>query len=54
MRLIPSSALVPSQVERSCKHRCQEDLQSTTRYVTWSLHTRNTRGLRSILAKVRE
>ncbi|GAX84335.1 hypothetical protein CEUSTIGMA_g11757.t1 [Chlamydomonas eustigma] len=42
------------EVEKSCKLRCLEDLQSTTRYVTWSLHAKNTRGLRSILARARQ
>jgi hypothetical protein len=39
----------PPQSEASCKARCLEDLASTTRYVTWSLHTRSTAALRSTL-----
>ncbi|GFR45611.1 hypothetical protein Agub_g7018 [Astrephomene gubernaculifera] len=42
-----------SQVEESCKERCLEDLASTTRYVSWSLHTRNGKGLRQFLGKLR-
>ncbi|EFJ48795.1 dynamin-related GTPase [Volvox carteri f. nagariensis] len=40
-----------SQVEESCKERCLEDLASTTRYVSWSLHTRNMRNLKHMLGK---
>lgn len=41
------------EVERSCKSKCLEDLESTTRYVTWSLHAKNTKGgLKSVIAKV--
>ena len=40
------------QVEAACKHRCLEDLTSTTRYVTWSLHTKHTRALRAILGRL--
>ena len=29
-----------------------EDLQSTTRYVTWSLHTKSRSSLKSMLSKV--
>ncbi|KAK3031514.1 hypothetical protein RJ639_036028, partial [Escallonia herrerae] len=35
--------------ERSCRERCMEDLVSTTRYVTWSLHNKNRAGLRQFL-----
>ncbi|GLC37302.1 hypothetical protein PLESTF_000486000 [Pleodorina starrii] len=42
-----------TQVEESCKERCLEDLASTTRYVSWSLHTRNSRNLKQVLGKVR-
>ena len=38
--------------EKACRARCQEDLLSTTRYVTWSLHTRSRTSLKSMLAKV--
>ncbi|XP_068647457.1 dynamin-like protein ARC5 [Aristolochia californica] len=32
--------------ERACREKCMEDLLSTTRYVTWSLHNKNRTGLR--------
>jgi hypothetical protein len=32
--------------------RCLEDLQSTTRYVTWGLHTGQNRGFKAMLSKV--
>lgn len=32
--------------------RCLEDLATTTRYVSWSLHTRSSRSLRSVVGKV--
>lgn len=35
--------------ERSCREKCMEDLVSTTRYVTWSLHNKNRAGLRHFL-----
>ncbi|KAL7235910.1 hypothetical protein ACSBR1_019235 [Camellia fascicularis] len=35
--------------ERSCREKCLEDLMSTTRYVTWSLHNKNRAGLRHFL-----
>lgn len=35
--------------ERACRERCMEDLESTTRYVTWSLHNKNRAGLRHFL-----
>ncbi|XP_027159795.1 dynamin-like protein ARC5 [Coffea eugenioides] len=35
--------------ERSCREKCMEDLVSTTRYVTWSLHNKNRAGLRQFL-----
>ncbi|KAL2537068.1 Dynamin-like protein ARC5 [Forsythia ovata] len=35
--------------ERSCREKCMEDLMSTTRYVTWSLHNKNRAGLRQFL-----
>jgi hypothetical protein len=43
--------------EKGCRSRCLEDLQSTTRYVTWSLHTGGGknggpgRGLRGVLGR---
>jgi hypothetical protein len=47
-----SLVCVTLQVEGGCKHRCLEDLQSTTRFVTWSLHTKSTKALRSIMSKL--
>ena len=38
--------------ERGCRARCLEDLASTTRYVSWSLHTRSSRALRAMVAKI--
>ncbi|KAA8536492.1 hypothetical protein F0562_028970 [Nyssa sinensis] len=35
--------------ERACHEKCMEDLVSTTRYVTWSLHNKNRAGLRQFL-----
>ncbi|KAK9697160.1 hypothetical protein RND81_08G019000 [Saponaria officinalis] len=35
--------------ERSCREKCMEDLVSTTRYVSWSLHNKNRAGLRHFL-----
>eukprot|EP00775_Hariotina_reticulata_P003076 gene3076-3355_t len=40
------------EVEASCKHRCLEDLTSTTRFVTWSLHTKSTKALRSMMSRL--
>lgn len=34
---------------RACHEKCMEDLISTTRYVTWSLHNKNRTGLRHFL-----
>ena len=39
--------------EKSCRGKCLEDLQSTTRYVTWSLHTKSRASLKSMLNRVR-
>lgn len=39
--------------ERECRNKCLEDLQSTTRYVTWSLHTKSRTSLKSMLNRVR-
>lgn len=38
--------------ERACRGKCLEDLQSTTRYVTWSLHTKSRASLKSMLNRV--
>ncbi|KAI4342269.1 hypothetical protein MLD38_026912 [Melastoma candidum] len=35
--------------ERACREKCMEDLISTTRYVTWSLHNKNRAGLHRFL-----
>uniref|UniRef100_A0A2P2JNG1 Dynamin-like protein ARC5 n=2 Tax=Rhizophora mucronata TaxID=61149 RepID=A0A2P2JNG1_RHIMU len=35
--------------EKACREKCMEDLVSTTRYVTWSLHNKNRAGLRQFL-----
>ncbi|KAL3620910.1 ARP2/3 actin-organizing complex subunit Arc5 [Castilleja foliolosa] len=35
--------------EQSCREKCMEDLVSTTRYVSWSLHNKNRSGLRQFL-----
>ncbi|OVA06144.1 Dynamin [Macleaya cordata] len=35
--------------ERACREKCMEDLVSTTRYVTWSIHNKNQAGLRQFL-----
>ena len=34
------------------RNKCMEDLQSTTRYVTWSLHTKSRSSLKAMLSKV--
>ena len=39
--------------EKDCRAKCLEDLQSTTRYVTWSLHTKSRASLKSMLNRVR-
>ncbi|KAK9814730.1 hypothetical protein WJX72_010634 [[Myrmecia] bisecta] len=38
--------------EKICRSKCLEDLQSTTRYVTWSLHTKSRSSLKAMLSKV--
>jgi hypothetical protein len=38
--------------EGECRNKCLEDLQSTTRYVTWSLHTKSRASLKSMLNRV--
>ena len=40
------------EAEELCRGKCQEDLQSTTRYVTWSLHTKSRSSLKAMLSKV--
>ena len=39
-------------IEKTCLSKCLEDLQSTTRYVTWSLHTKSKTSLKAMLGKV--
>ena len=36
-----------------CRGKCQEDLMSTTRYVTWSLHTKSRASLKAMLSRAR-
>ncbi|GAB4820130.1 hypothetical protein N2152v2_007176 [Parachlorella kessleri] len=40
------------ETEKNCRNKCTEDLISTTRYVTWSLHTKSRASLKSMLSKV--
>lgn len=40
------------EIERGTRTKCLEDLQSTTRYVTWSLHTKSRSSLKAMLSKV--
>ena len=40
------------EIERGTRSKCLEDLQSTTRYVTWSLHTKSRASLKAMLSKV--
>eukprot|EP00798_Chlamydomonas_sp_ICE-L_P024458 gene24458-10058_t len=40
------------KAEKSCKSRCLEDLRSTTRFVTWSLHNNGQRDMKAMLSKV--
>ena len=40
------------EAEKVCRGKCQEDLISTTRYVTWSLHTKSRSSLKAMLSKV--
>lgn len=40
------------ETERASRGKCLEDLQSTTRYVTWSLHTKSRASLKSMLNRV--
>ena len=37
------------QKVKACQEKCREDLQSTTHFVTWSLHSGNKAGLASVL-----
>jgi hypothetical protein len=40
------------RTEIDVRGKCKEDLISTTRYITWSLHTRSGFGLRNIIGDV--
>ena len=44
---------IPFHVQAQCRSKCLEDLQSTTRYVTWSLHTKSRSSLKQMLSKAR-
>ena len=47
--LSDTAVVLPMQ---TCRSKCLEDLQSTTRYVTWSLHTKSRSSLKAMLSKV--
>lgn len=40
------------ETEKGTRSKCGEDLQSTTRYVSWSLHTKSRASLKAMLSKV--
>lgn len=40
------------EIERATRSKCMEDLTSLTRYVSWSLHTKSNKSLKSMLEKV--
>ena len=42
-----------SRTEKAVRAKCKEDLLSTTRYITWSLHTRNGFGLKALVGEAR-
>lgn len=42
-----------SKTEKAVRAKCKEDLLCTTRYITWSLHTRNGFALKSLLGEAR-
>jgi hypothetical protein len=42
------AAFVDQKV-KACQEKCREDLQSTTSFVTWSLHSGNRAGVESVL-----
>jgi GTPase SAR1 family protein len=44
-----SFAKFVDQRVKECQEKCREDLLSTTNFVTWSLHSGNKSGLRSVL-----
>lgn len=44
-----SFAKFVDQRVKECQEKCREDLFSTTNFVTWSLHSGNKSGLRSVL-----
>jgi hypothetical protein len=41
------------QKVKACQEKCREDLQSTTSFVTWSLHSGNKAGVESVLGPAR-
>ena len=45
--------IVAMRSQAQCRSKCLEDLQSTTRYVTWSLHTKSRSSLKQMLSKAR-
>ena len=47
------AAFVDQKV-KACQEKCREDLQSTTSFVTWSLHSGNRAGVESVLGPKRE
>lgn len=40
------------EMQRVCESKCVEDLQSTTEFVTWSLHSGDKSGLRAVLGGI--
>ena len=46
------AAFVDQKV-KACQEKCREDLQSTTSFVTWSLHSGNRAGVESVLGPKR-
>ena len=46
------AAFVDQKV-KACQEKCREDLQSTTSFVTWSLHSGNKAGVESVLGPAR-
>ena len=39
------------ETEVKCRERCMEDLESTTRFVTWSVHSQGSRGIKRFLTE---
>ena len=40
------------EIEQHVREKCLEDLQSVTKYVSWSLHTKSRAGLKAMLSRV--